>query len=101
MPANIRDKAAERDYNAGMIFSDTQWQYLQKCYRFSDRQMQILRLLFGGLDSDRIAKKLKIRYNTVKAHFGKIYKCVGVQSKVELVIQLFEVAQTYNKSKRR
>ena len=62
--------------------------------------MQILKLLFAGLDSDRIAKKLKIRYNTVKAHFGKIYKRIGVQSKTELVMQIFQVVQTYNKDQR-
>ena len=98
---NMGDKPAEYSYNVAMLFSNAQWKYLQNCYRFSDRQMQILKLLFAGLDSDRIAKKLKIRYNTVKAHFGKIYKRVGVQSKTEMVMQLFEVAQSHNKNRRR
>ena len=83
-----------------MFFSNAQWKHLQKCYRFSDRQMQILKLLFAGLDSDRIAKKLKIRYNTVKSHFSKIYKRVGVQSKTELVMQIFQLVQTHNKNQR-
>lgn len=83
-----------------MLISNTQWKHLQKCYHFSDREMQILKLLFDGLDNDEIATRLKIRYNTVKAHFGNIYKRVGAMSKTELVIQLFKVAQTYNKSKR-
>lgn len=96
----MRDKQRECSHNAAMLFSRTQWEYIQKCYRFSDREMQILKSLFDGLDNERIAKKLKIRYNTVRAHFGNIYKRVGVQSKVELVIQLFKIVQTYNKSKR-
>jgi len=62
--------------------------------------MQILKLLFEGLENDIIAKKLKIEYNTVKAHFGDIYKRVGVQNKVRLVIQLFTVVQTYNRSRK-
>jgi len=61
--------------------------------------MQILKLLFVGLDNDRIAKRLRIRYNTVRAHFGHIYKRIGVQSKVELLIQLFKIVQTFSKKR--
>ena len=62
--------------------------------------MQILKLLFEGMENDMIAKMLNIRYNTVKAHFSKIYQRVGVQNKVQLVIQLFTIVQVYNKSKK-
>ena len=62
--------------------------------------MQILKLLFEGLENDKIAKKLKIRYNTVRAHFGNIYQRVGVQNKVQLVMQLFTIVQVYNRSKK-
>jgi len=61
--------------------------------------MQILKLLFEGLENDKIAKKLKISYNTVRAHFGNIYKRVGVQNKVQLVLQLSTVVQTFNRKK--
>ncbi len=96
----MRDKTAGRNHNDAMLFSREQWEYIQKCYRFSERKMQILKLLFEGLENDKIDKKLKIRYNTVKAHFGDIYKRVGVQNKVQLVIQLFTIVQTYNRSKK-
>ena len=95
----MRDKNAGYYHNAVMVFSRVQWEYIQKCYRFPGRKMQILKLLFEGLENDEIAKKLKIQYNTVKAHFGNIYKRVGVQNKVQLVIQLFTIVQTYNRSK--
>jgi DNA-binding CsgD family transcriptional regulator len=74
---------------------------VQKSYGFSERQLQILKLLLDGLDSDTTAQRLKIRYNTVKAHFGHIYKRAGVQNKAELIMQLFNVIHTYNKSKNR
>ena len=96
----MRDKTAGYNHNAAMLFNRVQWEYIQKCYRFSERKMQILKLLFEGLENDKIAKKLKIQYNTVKAHFGNIYKRVGVQNKVQLVIQLFTIVQTYNRRKR-
>jgi len=74
---------------------------VQECYGFTERQMQILELLFDGQDSDTIVRRLKIRYNTVKAHFGHIYKRAGVQNKADLIVQLFNVIHAYNKSKNR
>jgi DNA-binding CsgD family transcriptional regulator len=81
-----------------MLISKEKWNHVQKSYGFTERQIQILKLLFEGLDSDRIAQRLKIRYNTVKAHFGHIYKRAGVQNKAELIMQIFNVLQTYTKS---
>jgi len=95
----MRDKTAGYNHNADMLFSWEQWEHIQKCYRFSERKMQILTLLLEGMENDKIAQKLKIQYNTVKAHFGNIYNRVGVQNKVQLVIQLFTIVQTYNRSK--
>ena len=83
-----------------MLFSREQWEYIQKCYRFSDRKMQILKLLFEGLENEKIATKLKVHYNTVKAHFGDIYRRVGVRNKVRLVIQLFTIVQSYKRRKK-
>ncbi len=96
----MRDKNAGYNHNAAMSFSREQWEHIQKCYRFPERKMQILKLLFEGLENDKIAQKLKIRYNTVRAHLGNIYKRVGVQNKAQLVIQLFTIVQTYSRSKK-
>jgi len=95
----MRDKTTGYNHNDAMLFRRERWEYIQKCYRFSERKMQILKLLFEGLENDQIAKKLKIRYNTVKAHFGNIYTRVGVQNKVQLVIQLFTIVQSHKRRK--
>ena len=84
-----------------MYITKAQWNYVQECYGFTGRQMQILELLFDGQDSDTIAHRLKIRYNTVKAHFGHIYKRAGVENKAELIMQLFNIVHAYSKSKDR
>ena len=84
-----------------MLINREKWNYVQECYGFTERQMQILKLLLDGLDSNGIARQLKISYNTVKAHFGHIYKRTGVQNKAELIVQLFNVVHAYNKSKNR
>ena len=97
----MRDKTEGYNHNVAMSFNREQWEHIQKCYRFSERKMQILKLLFEGLENDKIAKKLEIRYNTVRAHFGNIYKHVGVQNKVQLVMQLFTIVQVYDRSKKK
>jgi len=84
-----------------MYITKAQWNYVQECYGFTERQMQILELLFEGLDTEMIARRLKIRYNTVKAHFGHMYKRSGVQNKADLIMQLFSTVQAYSKSKDR
>jgi DNA-binding NarL/FixJ family response regulator len=81
-----------------MLISKKEWIHVQMSYGFTDRRMQVLKLLFEGLDSDKITRRLKIRYNTVKAHFGHMYNRAGVQNKAELIMQIFNVMQTYNKS---
>jgi len=48
---NMRDKNAGYYHNAVMVFSRVQWEYVQKCYRFPERKMQILKLLFEGLEN--------------------------------------------------
>ena len=83
------------------MFDEGQYRYIQQCYRFTDRQMQIIKLLFAGLNNRAVAKKLKIRYNTVKAHFGHVYARVGAEDKSDLVIQLSRIAQTYKRAKKR
>jgi len=82
-----------------MLISKEKWNRVQKGYGFTERQMQILELLLDGIDSEGIAQRLKIRYNTVKAHFGHIYKRAGVQNKAELIMQIFNVINAYQKSK--
>jgi len=96
--ANKRDTYNQYDHNIAMLISKEEWMDVQVSYEFTDRQMQILKLLLEGLDSDKIARRLKIRYNTVKAHFGHMYNRAGVQNKAELIMQIFNVLQTYNKS---
>jgi DNA-binding CsgD family transcriptional regulator len=98
---NKRDKRNRSNHNIVMLINKEKWNYVRKSYGLTERQMQIIKLLFDGLDSDRIAQRLRIRYNTVKAHFGHIYKRAGVQNKAELIMQLFNIVQTYNKSKKR
>ena len=96
-----RDNRGQCIHNTVMYITKVQWNYLQECYGFTERQMQILELLSDGQDSNAISRRLKIRYNTVKAHLGHMYKRTGAQNKADLIVQLFSTVQAYSKSKDR
>ena len=67
-----------------------QFQHLQpdevkEDYRLSAREKEVLALLVDGLSYKMIASKLKITYDTVRAHMKKIYEKLHVTSMTEAV----------------
>ena len=52
-----------------------------------------VRCICNGLENDEIAKKLKIRYNTVSAHLWNICRRVGVKGKFGLAIAFIEAVK--------
>lgn len=51
----------------------------------SDRELEVLRLLAGGLPSAEVAKKLFLSPFTLKAHTQNIYSKLGVHSRIEAI----------------
>ena len=67
-----------------------QFQHLQpdeikENYHLSAREEEVLSLLVDGLSYKMIASKLKISYDTVRAHMKKIYEKLHVTSMTEAV----------------
>lgn len=57
----------------------------EKDYHLSNREKEVLSLLVDGLSYKMIAAKLKITYDTVRAHMKKIYEKLHVASMTEAV----------------
>ena len=57
----------------------------EKDYHLSSREKEVLSLLVDGLSYKMIAAKLKITYDTVRAHMKKIYEKLHVASMTEAV----------------
>ncbi len=76
-----------------MVFDSKNLTYLQKRYHFTPRQMDVVKCICNGLENDEIAKKLKIRYNTVSAHLWNICRRVGVKGKFGLAIAFMEAVK--------
>jgi DNA-binding NarL/FixJ family response regulator len=51
----------------------------------TNRQRDILRLLQQGLDNQTIAQKLCLSIKTVESHLTRLYRQIGVQSRLEAV----------------
>ena len=76
-----------------MVFDSKDLTYLQKCYHFTPRQMDVVKCICNGLENDEIAKKLKIRYNTVSAHLWNICKRVGGQGQIWISNRIYGAGQ--------
>jgi DNA-binding NarL/FixJ family response regulator len=55
--------------------------------KFTEREVQVLRLLVGGSPNREIASALGIDAATVKAHVGRIMRKVGVANRIALTVE--------------
>ena len=76
-----------------MIFRVRQWEYLQRCWHLTPREIEVAKLMCEGLDNKQISKKLRIAYNTARAHLGNISGKVGVKGRGGLILAFVEVLQ--------
>jgi LuxR family maltose regulon positive regulatory protein len=56
------------------------------------REMDVLRLVVGGLSNAEIAEELVIAVSTVKSHINHIYGKLGVENRTQAVIRAQELA---------
>ena len=55
-------------------------------------QLEVARLASRGLPTERIASELAITVGTVKLHLHQVYKKLGINTRVELVMRAEELA---------
>ena len=56
------------------------------------KQLEVARLASRGLPNERIAGDLAITVGTVKLHLHQVYKKLGINTRVELVMRADEIA---------
>jgi len=71
-----------------IVFSTKEWGKIRKIFKFSNREEDVLRMVFQGYNNEQVARGLNISYNTVKAHLANIYRRMGVGSKSEAIIHI-------------
>jgi DNA-binding CsgD family transcriptional regulator len=76
-----------------MVLKAKQWEYLRKCWHLTLREVEVAKLVCEGFDNGKIGEKLRIEYNTVRAHLGNIFRKVGVRSKAGVILEFIKVLQ--------
>ena len=76
-----------------MVFKAKQWKYLSECWHLTPREIEVAKLVCEGLDHEQIGKKLRIEYNTVRAHLGNISYKVGVKGKTGIILEFIKTIQ--------
>lgn len=73
----------------GPVFTDQQWEQLEKRLSLPPRQRQVIRHLFDGLSDKQIADAIGVALPTVRSHLGRIYTKYDLQDRTELVLHIF------------
>jgi DNA-binding CsgD family transcriptional regulator len=76
-----------------MIFKSNQWECLRKTWHLTPREVEVAKMVCEGLDNEQIGKKLRIKYNTVRAHLGNIFRKVGLRGKAGIVLKFIKTLQ--------
>ena len=76
-----------------MILQTKQWEYLSKCWHLTPREVEVAKLVCNGMDNRQIGKKLHIKYNTVRAHLGNIFRKAEVKNKTGAILKFIRTLQ--------
>ena len=58
---------------------------------FTERELNVLELLFKGLNNREISDRLYISNHTTKVHVASIYKKLKVSNRVQAVIKVMQL----------
>jgi len=74
-----------------MLLSQNDQQKIQKVFRFSKRELEIVLLLCNGIDStQRIAELLKLSRATIKVYLQRIYSKTQCRTKLTTVLKVID-----------
>ena len=64
------------------------WEVIANCLRISDRELQIIQGIFDDQKEFAIADELTMSVHTVHTHVERLYRKLGVSSRVTLVLYI-------------
>lgn len=88
----FNDNNDKDDLSLGWVsfkpFDDKQWDFIQKLYHFSPREMDVVKLITRGNTNQQMAADLKITTGTIKVHLRNIFGKTGTRRKIKLLLRL-------------
>ena len=70
------------------LLSHDAWKTIANSLRISDRELEIIQGIFDDRKEMAIADELKISMHTVHTHLERLYRKLGVSSRVALVLYI-------------
>lgn len=78
-----------------VLLDSRRWDYLQRRYKITPRELEIAKLVCQGLSNERIADRLGIRTGTVKVHIRNIYRKTWVENKILMLLRFIEDSDAF------
>jgi DNA-binding NarL/FixJ family response regulator len=73
---------------ADRMLSDRAWEEVGRSLKLSARELDVIRYVFADLKEAHIAEALGISRHTVRTYSERLYRKLGVASRVELVVRV-------------
>ncbi len=73
-----------------VLLDKARWDYLQKRYRITPRELEVAKLICRGCGNEEIADRLTISVGTVKVHVRNIYRKTWVENKILMLLRFVE-----------
>jgi DNA-binding CsgD family transcriptional regulator len=77
------------------VMDDSQWFFIRKSFRMSPRELIVAKFVCGGLSNEEIAKHLGIKTATIKTHLRNIYRRIGVQRKLDMLLIFLDMSSKH------
>ncbi len=78
------------------LLDEKQWNYVQRHYRMSPRELQVARLVCQGFTNADVADKLNIKQGTIKTHLRSIFSKARARNKISLLLRFVHTASICN-----
>ncbi|MCH8824798.1 MAG: hypothetical protein IH984_14970 [Planctomycetes bacterium] len=71
------------------LFSDEEWALISDSLKLCRRELQVVQGVFADQTEQQIASHLDISYHTVHSYLIRIYRKLDVNSRCELLLEVF------------
>jgi DNA-binding NarL/FixJ family response regulator len=77
------------------ILDEKEWDYLQRYFDISPRELQVAKLVCSGFTNGDIASRLRVRPGTVKTHLRSIFGKTRTRNRITMLLKYVEKAQQF------
>jgi DNA-binding NarL/FixJ family response regulator len=75
------------------LLTSAEWRRVVRTLQLSPRELEIVKAVTNDLKDSVIAEKLHVTIRTVRTHFERLYRKLGLRSRTGLLLALFRVVR--------